>query len=55
MPLRGEDATPKRARGRGVQFRQSAVLHHANTPSLRMPGFEDDDEAPHQFLTITNR
>src|SRR5258708_20120323 len=31
-------------RGRGVQFRQGAMLQYSKTPSLRSPEFEDDDE-----------
>jgi PAS domain S-box-containing protein len=33
-------------RGRGVQFGQGegSPLHHSSTPSLRVPGSEDDDE-----------
>ena len=31
-------------RGRGVQFGLGAVLPHSNTPSLRVAGFEDEDE-----------
>jgi hypothetical protein len=27
-----------------VQFPIGAVLQHSNTPSLRSPGFEDEDE-----------
>jgi hypothetical protein len=31
-------------RGREVQFRLGAVLQRSRTPSLRVAGFEDDDE-----------
>jgi hypothetical protein len=31
-------------RGRGVQFGLGASLHHSITPSLRAPGFEDEDD-----------
>jgi hypothetical protein len=31
-----------------VQFRQCAILQYSKTPSLRSPGFEDEDEAPHE-------
>jgi hypothetical protein len=33
-----------------VQFQIGAVLQHSNTPSLRVAGFEDEDEneAPHE-------
>ena len=34
-------------RERGVQFPIGAVLQHSNTPSLRVAGFEDENEAPH--------
>ena len=30
----------------GVQFGLGPVLPHSNTPSLRVAGFEDEDEAP---------
>jgi hypothetical protein len=39
---------------RGVQFRQCTILQYSKTPSLRSPGFEDEDddedenEAPHE-------
>jgi hypothetical protein len=29
-----------------VQFGLGAVLHYSNTSSLRVAGFEDEDEAP---------
>jgi hypothetical protein len=34
-----------------VQFQIGAVLQHSNTPSLRVAGFEDEDEneAPHEW------
>jgi hypothetical protein len=31
-------------RGSGVQFRECAILQYSKTPSLRSPGFEDDEE-----------
>jgi hypothetical protein len=31
-------------RGRAVQFQIGAVLQHSNTPSLRVAGFEDEDD-----------
>ena len=34
--------------------RATPILHHSSTPSLRVPGFEDDDEdeneAPHELF-----
>jgi hypothetical protein len=31
---------------RGGEFRLGAVLQHSDTPSLRVTGFEDENEAP---------
>ena len=31
-------------RGREAQFRLGALLQHSRTPSLRVPGFEDEDD-----------
>jgi hypothetical protein len=35
-------------RGREVQFRLGAVLQHSRTPSLRVAGFEDEDDDEHE-------
>ena len=44
-------------RVRGVQFQIGAVLQHSITPSLRVAGFEDEDEneAPHAASSSTVR
>jgi hypothetical protein len=31
-----------------VQFGECAILQHSSTPSLRSPGFEDDDETENE-------
>jgi hypothetical protein len=36
-------------RGRGVQFGLGAVLPHSNTPSLRVAGFEDQDDDEDEY------
>src|ERR1700733_8313314 len=37
------------ARGRRVQFGLGAVLPHSNTPSLRVAGFEDEDDNEDEY------
>jgi hypothetical protein len=32
-----------------VQFGLGAVLHHSNTPSLRVAGFEDEDDDDDEY------
>ena len=54
------DLAPKnhsQPRGRGVQFQIGAVLQHSITPSLRVAGFEDEDEneAPREASLLTVR
>jgi hypothetical protein len=35
-----------------VQFGPGAILPHSNTPSLRVAGFEDDDEDEYEALVL---
>ena len=44
LALMGSNPGRAKTRPRRVEFGLGAVLLHSNTPSLRVAGFEDDDE-----------